>query len=82
MRQEAHEWIPERVRPDDQEPGLSIGCRWIGVPKGTTKRTAPHEREPAAPWRATSRVRKQKSAEGIVGLRTEGPNAERGEAIL
>ncbi len=30
-----------------------------------------------APWMATSWVRKQKSAEGIVGQRTEGPNAER-----
>jgi len=30
----------------------------------------------AAPWMATSRVSKQKSAEGIVGLWTEGPNAE------
>jgi hypothetical protein len=34
-------------------------------------------RNPAAPWRATSWVRKQKSAEGILGHRTEGPNAER-----
>ena len=32
---------------------------------------------PAAPWMATSRVSNQKSAEGIVGHRTEGPNAER-----
>ena len=31
---------------------------------------------PAAPWRVTSRVSNQKSAEGIVGHRTEGPNAE------
>jgi len=31
---------------------------------------------PAAPWMATSRVSNQKSAEGIVGHRTEGPNAE------
>ena len=30
----------------------------------------------AAPWVATSRVSKQKSAEGIVGHLTEGPNAE------
>ncbi len=34
-------------------------------------------RNPAAPWMATSRVGNQKSAEGIVGHRTEGPNAER-----
>jgi hypothetical protein len=33
-------------------------------------------RELAAPWMATSRVSRQKSAEGIVGHRTEGPNAE------
>ena len=33
--------------------------------------------DPAAPWMATSRVSNQKSAEGIVGHRTEGPNAER-----
>ncbi len=32
---------------------------------------------PAAPGVATSRVSNQKSAEGIVGHRTEGPNAER-----
>ena len=32
---------------------------------------------PAAPRMATCRVSKQKSAEGIVGYRTEGPNAER-----
>ena len=32
---------------------------------------------PAAPWMATSRGSNQKSAEGIVGHRTEGPNAER-----
>jgi hypothetical protein len=32
---------------------------------------------PAAPCMATYRVSKQKSAEGIVGHRTEGPNAER-----
>jgi hypothetical protein len=38
---------------------------------------------PAAPWMATSRVSKQKSAEGIVlpGDRKEGPNAEMSEAI-
>jgi hypothetical protein len=34
-------------------------------------------RNPAAPCMATYRVSKQKSAEGIVGHRTEGPNAER-----
>ena len=33
--------------------------------------------DPAAPGMATCRVIKQKSAEGIVGHRTEGPNAER-----
>jgi hypothetical protein len=33
-------------------------------------------RNPAAPRMATCRVSKQKSAEGIVGHRTEGPNAE------
>ncbi len=33
-------------------------------------------RNPTAPWRATSWVSKQKSAEGIVGHLTEGPNAE------
>jgi len=33
-------------------------------------------RNPAAPWMATSWVSKQKSAEGIVGHTTEGPNAE------
>jgi hypothetical protein len=32
---------------------------------------------PTAPWMATSQVSNQKSAEGIVGHRTEGPNAER-----
>jgi hypothetical protein len=32
---------------------------------------------PAAPCMATYRVSNQKSAEGIVGHRTEGPNAER-----
>jgi hypothetical protein len=32
---------------------------------------------PAAPGMATYRVSQQKSAEGIVGHRTEGPNAER-----
>ena len=32
---------------------------------------------PAAPCMATYRVRKQKSADGIVGHRTEGSNAER-----
>ena len=32
---------------------------------------------PAAPWMATYWVSRQKSAEGIVGHRTEGPNAER-----
>ena len=32
---------------------------------------------PAAPDMATCRVSKQKSAEGTVGHRTEGPNAER-----
>jgi hypothetical protein len=31
---------------------------------------------PAALWMVTSRVSKQKSAEGTVGHRTEGPNAE------
>jgi hypothetical protein len=31
---------------------------------------------PAAPWMATSWVSQQKSAEGIVGHGTEGPNAE------
>ncbi len=31
---------------------------------------------PAAPCMATYRARKQKSAEGIVGHLTEGPNAE------
>ena len=31
---------------------------------------------PAAPWMATFRVSRQKSAEGVVGHRTEGPNAE------
>ena len=31
----------------------------------------------AAPWMATSWVSNQKSAEGTVGHRTEGPNAER-----
>jgi hypothetical protein len=31
---------------------------------------------PAAPWMATSWVSNQKSAEGIVGQLTEGPNAE------
>jgi hypothetical protein len=31
---------------------------------------------PAAPCMATYRVSKQKSAEGIVGYWTEGPNAE------
>jgi hypothetical protein len=31
---------------------------------------------PAAPWVATSWVSNQKSAEGIVGHLTEGPNAE------
>jgi len=34
-------------------------------------------RNPTAPCMATYRVSKQKSAEGIVGHRTEGPNAER-----
>ena len=34
-------------------------------------------RNPAAPWMATSWVSQQKSAEGIVGYTTEGPNAER-----
>jgi hypothetical protein len=33
-------------------------------------------RDPAAPWMVTSWVSNQKSAEGIVGHRTEGPNAE------
>jgi len=33
-------------------------------------------RNPAAPGMATYRVSKQKSAEGIVGHLTEGPNAE------
>jgi len=33
--------------------------------------------DPAAPGMATCRVSNQKSAEGIVGHRTEGPNAER-----
>jgi hypothetical protein len=32
--------------------------------------------ELAAPWMATSWVSKKKSAEGIVGQQTEGPNAE------
>jgi hypothetical protein len=32
--------------------------------------------DPAAPWMATSWVSKQKSAEGILGHWTEGPNAE------
>ena len=36
---------------------------------------------PAAPGMATYRVSKQKSAEGIVGHLTEGPNAEMSEAI-
>jgi len=31
----------------------------------------------AAPWMETSWVSKQKSAEGIVGHVTKGPNAER-----
>jgi hypothetical protein len=39
-------------------------------------------RDPAARWRVTSWVSRQKSAEGIVGQQTEGPNAERSEAIL
>ena len=34
-------------------------------------------RNPTAPGMATYRVSKQKSAEVIVGHRTEGPNAER-----
>jgi hypothetical protein len=33
-------------------------------------------RNPAAPGMATYRVSRQKSAEGIVGHLTEGPNAE------
>ncbi len=37
---------------------------------------------PVAPCMATGGVSKQKSAEGIVGLWTEGPNVERSEAIL
>jgi hypothetical protein len=39
---------------------------------------------PAVPGMATSRVSKQKSADGIVfpGNRKEGPNAEMSEAIL
>jgi len=32
--------------------------------------------DPAAPWMATSWESKQKSAEGILGHWTEGPNAE------
>ena len=39
-------------------------------------------RTPAAPCMATYRVRKQKSAEGIVGHRTEGPNAEMREDLI
>ena len=39
-------------------------------------------RDPAAPCMATYWVSKQKSAEGIVGLWTKGPNAEVSEAIL
>jgi len=38
-------------------------------------------RDPTAPWMATSWVSKQKSAEGIVGHLTEGPNAERGGGL-
>lgn len=37
---------------------------------------------PAAPWMATSWMSKQKSAEGIVGHRTEGPNAEMREPLI
>ena len=33
-------------------------------------------RNPEAPFLATDRVARQKSAEGIVGLVTEGPNVE------
>lgn len=33
-------------------------------------------RSPEAPWMATCRGRRQKSAEGIVGHMTEGPNVE------
>jgi hypothetical protein len=35
MRQETHEQNPEGVHPDDQEPGLSVGCGRIGVPEGS-----------------------------------------------
>jgi len=37
---------------------------------------------PAAPGMATYRVSKQKSADGIVGLWTEGPNAEMREPLI
>ncbi len=49
---------------------------------GYESRREPQNRQrlmtnPAAPGMATYRVSKQKSAEGTVGHRTEGPNAER-----
>lgn len=49
---------------------------------GYESSTEPRNRQrlmshPAAPWMATSWVSNQKSAEGIVGHLTEGPNAER-----
>jgi hypothetical protein len=39
-------------------------------------------RNPAAPCMATYGVSKQKSAEGIIGHWTEGPNAERREPLI
>jgi len=49
---------------------------------GDESRREPRNRQrlmsnPGAPWMVTSWVSQQKSAEGIVGHLTEGPNAER-----
>ena len=55
-------------------------CPWAVVGHESSMETRNRQRlmtNPAAPRMATCRVSKQKSAEGTVGHRTEGPNAER-----
>jgi hypothetical protein len=68
-------WFPQR--PHGSCP-FAVG----GYESSMETRNRQHlMRNPVAPGMATYRVSKQKSAEGIVGHRTEGPNAEMSVAL-
>jgi hypothetical protein len=74
--------IPERSNRLTKDPAYSVAVDGYESQNRETRNRQHLMTQPIAPIMETCGVSTQKSAEGIVGHLTEGPNAEKSEAIL